>query len=100
MTTLTAKQRLLVYEELLKVVCEDPAVKFGMCYYLMRLLDGSRRMPYAWKSLLGCEKMDYLPELNQHDTFTLYWAPRTAKGWKTRIGWIEQAIIDVKNQIK
>jgi hypothetical protein len=101
---LTPEQRLLVYKELLKVVCKDSSVKHGMCYYLLSLLDNSKKMPLRWGFLLGCSKMTYLPELNKHGgnhTISFpYWAPCTKKGWETRIKWIEQAIIDVKNKIK
>ncbi len=97
---LTRKQRLLVYETLLKVVCEDPSVDKGMCIYLTSLLDGSKNMPKGWTSMFGNEKMKLLPELNKYDNEHMFWAPLTGKGWETRIGWIEQAIIDVKKLIK
>jgi hypothetical protein len=101
---LTPEQRLLVYKELLKVVCKDSSVKKGMCYYLSSLLDNSEKMPLRWSSLLGVCKMVYLPELNKHGgnhTISFpYWAPTNKKGWETRIKWIEQAIIDVKKLIK
>lgn len=97
---LTPEQRLLVYEKLLKDVCADPKVDYGMCYYLFNLLDRCKKMPKKWSKLLGTEKMRCLPELNKYKSSSLYWAPRTAEGWETRIGWIEQAIIDVKKKIK
>ena len=105
MTTLTAKQRLLVYEALLKEVCKDPLVEYGMCYYLINLLDESKEMHDDWAYMGGCYKMTHLPELNEYKEFyrELYfpfWAPRTITGWETRIRWIEQAIIDVKKKIK
>jgi len=97
---LTPKQRLLVYETLLKVVCKDPSVDKGMCSYLYPLLDDSEEMPRRWRSLMGSRKMTLLPELNKHNNKCSFWAPLTKKGWETRIGWIEQAIIDVKKLIK
>lgn len=98
---LTNEQRLLVYEKLFKVVCEDPSVKYGMCRYLNGLLDGSEELPYSWCFHGGVGKMEYLPELNKYNNHVAaYWAPLTKSGWETRIGWIEQAIIDVKNKIK
>jgi hypothetical protein len=102
--TLTPQQRLLVYKELLKVVCKDPSVKHGMCHYLYTLLDNSNKMPIEWHYYTGLTKMRYLPELNKYrgniSSHWGYWAPITEKGWEKRIGWIEQAIIDVKNKIK
>ena len=98
---LTAQQRLLVYEALLKEVCKDPAVEFGMCYYLSCLLDSSKELPYSWCFHGGVGKMEYLPELNKYNNHIApFWAPKTAKVWETRIRWIEQAIIDVKKKIK
>jgi hypothetical protein len=97
---LTPKQRLLVYETLLKKVCEDARVDKGMCVYLTRLLDGSKNMPKGWETLFGGGKMTLLPELSKYDNEHLVWAPLTKEGWETRIGWIEQAIIDVKKLIK
>jgi hypothetical protein len=98
--TLTPEQRLLVYKKLLKVVCKDPSVKYGMCQYLSCLLDFSDKMPIKWSCCGGVFKMSCLPELNKHNTYTSFWAPCTKKGWERRIKWIEQAIIDVKNKIK
>lgn len=99
---LTPEQRLLVYKTLLKVVCEDPAVHKGMCTYLFCLLDKSKKMPYMWKWMDGCDKMVLLDELRRKEPrpHRLYWAPRTKKGWETRIRWIEQSIIEVKKKIK
>lgn len=98
---LTPKQRLLVYETLLKVVCKDPSVDKGMCSYLYSLLDESEEMPKCWRFLIGSRKMTLLPELNKYGNIRrTFWAPLTKKGWETRIGWIEQAIIDVKKLIK
>jgi hypothetical protein len=97
---LTNEQRLLVYKELLKAVCEDPSVEHGMCRYLTRLLDHNSKMPSTWALNGGAEKMNTLTELNRHDNGRSYWAPLTEKGWEKRIGWIEKAIIDVKKKIK
>lgn len=99
---LTPQQRLLVYKALLKAVCKDPRVDNGMCYYLCFLLDGSKKMPSMWKWMGGCDKMVLLDELKrkQPDYKPIYWAPRTKKGWETRIRWIEQSIIEVKKKIK
>ncbi len=97
---LTPEQRLLVYKTLLKKVCKDPSVDKGMCSYLYPLLDGSEDMPKGWRMLFGGGKMKLLPELNKYDNEHLFWAPLTKEGWETRIGWIEQAIIDVKKKIK
>lgn len=99
---LTKKQRLLVYKTLLKDVCEDPAVNRGICDYLLYLLDRSKKMPKKWHLLLGVNKMQILPELNKYRPLSgdLYWAPRTVEGWETRIGWIKQAIKDVKKKMK
>ena len=93
---LTKEQRHLVYKELLKVVCKDPSVDYGMCSYLMCLLDGDKRMPERWGWLFGGGKMELLPELNKHSNGRSYWAPLTYEGWETRIAWIEQAIEDTK----
>jgi hypothetical protein len=105
--TLSNEQRLLVYKKLLKVVCKDPSVKYGMCNYLGALLDHSNEMPLTWSLYTGVYKMRHLPELNKHsqndyvmNNLSGYWAPLDRKGWETRIGWIEQAIIDVKKLIK
>jgi hypothetical protein len=103
---LSNEQRLLVYKELLKVVCKDPSVDWGMCVYLSSLLDNSDKMPKRWRYCGGAFKMGCLPELEKYKEDSLflknlsYWAPLTKKGWETRIGWIEQAIIDVKKLIK
>jgi hypothetical protein len=100
---LTPEKRLLVYEELLKVVCKDPSVDKGMCSYLTSLLDGSKNMPKGWTSMFGGGKMKLLPELNKYNKYNnnyFFWAPLTKEGWETRISWIEQAIIDVKKKIK
>ena len=97
--TLTPQQRLLVYKELLKAVCEDPLVEHGMCRYLISLLDFSSKMPSVWALSGGAGKMNALPELNKHDNGRPYWAPLTEEGWEKRIGWIEKAIIDVKKKI-
>lgn len=100
--TLTLEQRLLVYKTLLKVVCEDPRVNDGMCFYLTCLLDRSKKMPYGWRFMLGTSKMECLPELNKNKKhyYWQYWAPLTSKGWERRIRWIEQAIVDVKKKMK
>lgn len=97
---LTPEQRLLVYKKLLKDVCADPTVNRGICSYLFNLLDKSKKMPYGWSELVGLAKMKYLPELNKYKSCFSFWAPLTAEGWETRIGWIQQAIIDVKKKIK
>lgn len=99
---LTPQQRLLVYKALLKAVCKDPRVDNGMCHYLRFLLDGSEKMPSMWKWMKGCDKMVLLDELRRKEPrpHCLYWAPRTKKGWETRIRWIEQSIIEVKKKIK
>lgn len=99
---LTPQQRLLVYKALLKEVCKDPSVVNGMCYYLCFLLDGSKKMPSMWKCMGGCDKMLFLDELRRKAPRPqpVYWAPRTKEGWKTRIHWIEQSIIEVKKKIK
>jgi hypothetical protein len=99
---LTPQQRLLVYEALLKVVCKDSSVVNGMCFYLDFLLDESKKVPYIWKRMRGCDKMELLDELKRKAPRPqpVYWAPRTKKGWETRIHWIEQSIIEVKKKIK
>ena len=96
---LTKEQRHLVYKELLKVVCKDPSVNYGMCAFLMFILDYDKRMPRNWGFLLGSLKMEFLPELNKHACRyrgTPFWAPLTKHGWEIRIAWIEQAIKDTK----
>jgi len=97
---LKPEQRLLVYETLLKKVCKDPSVDKGMCIYLTSLLDRSKNMPKGWRMLFGGGKITFLPELSKYDNEYPVWAPLTKEGWETRIGWIEQAIIDVKKLIK
>lgn len=104
---LTPKQRLLVYEKLLKVVCKDPSVDDGICFYLVFLLDGDRRMPVLWRSLGGVQKIKLLTELYNKKTTECFWcnnfgfwAPLTSKGWETRIRWIEKSIVEVKKLIK
>lgn len=93
---LTREQRHLVYKTLLKVVCKDPSILHGMCWYLFDLLNNNKTLPDWWRYSTGSTRMKYLPELNKYKSSKIYWAPLTAEGWETRIGWIEQAIKDTK----
>lgn len=96
---LTKRQRLIVYKELLKKVCEDPSTDYGMCWYLDNLLDEDERMPAEWRAQSGFMKLQMLNELcNAAKKYNVlrFWTSRDAKGWKKRIGWIEQAIVEVK----
>lgn len=87
---MTKRQRLIVYKELLH----------GMCWYLHNLLDEDERMPAEWRTQKnGFMKLQMLNELcNAAKKYNVlrFWTSRDAKGWKKRIGWIEQAIVEVK----
>lgn len=79
------KKRNAIYKKLLKIVCDDPRVDEGMCFYL-------------WQRPFDID-IDLLPELDQYrplDCCESYWAPCTYEGWETRIEWIVQAIKDTE----
>lgn len=107
---LTNEQRLVIYKKLLKLVCKDPDVEMGMCYYihgeLIMLLRRADNIPSWWNNERN--KISFLTELYRHrpktpkeySGFVGYWAPPTKEGWETRISWIEKAIEQVQNKIK
>ena len=97
MSRLTKAQRKYFYEKLLKMVCEDPSVKNGYCYYAFRL---ARILGGKYKELSDGYCLYfiaiYLPELyairppgvDMMD----YWFPCDRKGWQERITLLEKVI--------
>lgn len=91
--------RLKFYKKLLEVVCEDPSVKHGYCFYLSK----AYRMTFSGTGLfesLCISGMENLPELTQYRPFFKhdgeYWFPCTAKGWEKRISILEEIIKDME----
>lgn len=81
---MTKKQRHQFYKKLLKLVCIDPAVDFGLCHYC-RLLGIN----------VYCNMDKLLPELysfKPKHTHSDYWFSRNAKGWEKRIEIIQKCI--------
>ncbi len=86
---MTKQERNKIYKRLLKDVCSDKEVLYGICLYLPHDIN-----------------VYELPELYKHEPIRLYpggrggiygyWAPCNYKGWERRIRWIEKAINDTK----
>lgn len=83
--------RLLVYKELLKVVCKDPATHLGFCYYITELDSFYLvyKNSYHWSST---DLMQYeLPELYSLKPIRTwyhnpnYWYSTDPIGWSRRI---------------
>lgn len=96
---MTKKERLQFYKRLLKVVCDDPDVDFGFCYYIynITLKSGNAKT---------CTNMEYnFPELWAKKPERIifpseYWFPRTSKGWEKRIALLEEVIHEMEYFIK
>lgn len=95
--------RLKFYKKLLEVVCEDPSVKRGYCFYLSK----AYRMTFSGSGLSesvfnsGLEK---LPELIKYrpkgKTNLEHWFPCTTKGWEKRISILEEIIKDMGKNLR
>lgn len=96
---MTKRERLRFYKRLLKVVCEDPSVGRGLCYYIYQITfkSGNPRI---------CSEMKYIfPELyakkpKKVKYYTEYWFSLTYKGWEKRIALLEEVIHEMENKTK
>lgn len=88
----TKRGRNSFYKKLLKVVCEDPSVDQGLCYYIGNVMTGSPDR--TTRILTGMNYMSTLAELHKQKPkhYFIYWYPLTTEGWKKRIACIEKAI--------
>lgn len=97
MSRLTKKERKYFYEELLEMVCKDPSVKQGYCYYVSKLackLEGKYKELSEGYNLFFIPV--YLPELYAvkppHKITLDFWFPCNRKGWQERITLLEEVI--------
>lgn len=105
MSKLTLEERLSFYKELLRVVCKDPDVSHGYCYYMVfKMKLWYRRHPtinyiYAHTPY---QFKQYFPELYAYKPVNLireYWFPCTAEGWQHRINILVKIIHKLENDL-
>lgn len=90
------EDRHIFYKSLLKQVCNDPDVRYGLCVAIHRNPFWRKSIFKSIAALKG--KNSLLPEIAKHRPRSryLYWFPTTYKGWEKRIAIIEQAIKETK----
>jgi hypothetical protein len=88
------RERHKLYKQLLKIVCADPEVRQGICYYLANLTTLGIMLCYRMEELLP-ELYEKAPKKWKKNFFS-YWFPTTYEGWKKRIAIIEQCIEKTK----
>ena len=101
MSQLSHEERKFFYQELLKMVCRDPATHYGFCWYVPALsekLGGKYKRRYNyWTFTIDLIGMEY-PELfsmRPTDPRKLhggYWFMTSPAGWKTRINKLHNII--------
>lgn len=92
MSKLTKIERKVFYKKLLEIVCADPGVRHGFCFYLY---DTCKALDDKYYDLLDCYLFEeYFIEEHLPELWTVkpdksydygYWFARSAKGWETRI---------------
>lgn len=86
------------YKEVLKYVCKDPDVDYGLCYAIgrvawrMYLVDGviPRRQYFILSNIKELEELYSLRPAGVETGG--FWFPLTKKGWEKRIALLEKAI--------
>jgi hypothetical protein len=83
------------YKRLLKVVCEDPRINLGLCWFMTRVKGHS--LPQSFYPYFDKSLKKHLPELHSmipkdSDFVGIYWFKLSQKGWKKRIEIIEECI--------
>lgn len=99
MTELTRQQRKTFYKNLLKIVCADPRVGHGFCWFIEHAAKASGKeiQDLYGEHIFDCDFIQFeLPELfrikpkdkQPYD----YWFPLTKEGWERRINKLHNII--------
>lgn len=100
MTQLTKTERKKFYTKLLKIVCADPRIDVGFCYYVA---DAAKQtnldVQELYEEYIFDEDfiMEHLPELYRIKPKSIfyscmYWWPTTPEGWQKRINKLHNII--------
>ena len=99
MTHLTKQQRKKLYKNLLKVVCADPRVGHGFCYYMEEAAKASgEEIEEIYDDFIfDCDFIQFeLPELfrikPKHKEPYSYWFNCDKEGWTKRINKLHNII--------
>lgn len=101
MKTYNKKQRHKIYIKLLEIVCVDPDVTEGICYYIDEACGKDKWEDddtdiEEFSELVKHRPAPFKQFIGRRYYSRVYWAPTTEKGWETRIKWIQQAIKETK----
>ena len=102
MSELTLEERLSFYKELLRLVCRDPNVSAGYCYYMSHKMKFWYRRHSTIDCIYAYQFKQYFPELYAYKPVNLireYWFPCTAEGWQHRINILVKIIHKLENDL-